>query len=88
MSSTPNAPQRRRAGAGAGGPLRASLLLASLLLAAAEGPRFAIYNPVQFHLEVVAGAVHVLQQLTNEPVTVFLPEKVGQRGLRARAGGP
>jgi len=34
---------------------------------------------VHFHLEVVAGAVHVLQQLTTEPVTVYLPEKVRGR---------
>jgi hypothetical protein len=27
-------------------------------------------------LEVVAGAVHVLQQLTTEPVTVYMPAKV------------
>lgn len=31
---------------------------------------------VHFHLEVVAGAVHVLQQLTPEPIHVYLPEKV------------
>ena len=50
-----------------------------------RGPRFAIYNQVHFHLEVVAGAVHVLQQLTTEPVTVYLPAKV--RFWRLAAGG-
>jgi hypothetical protein len=38
---------------------------------------------VHFHLEIVAGAVHVLQQLTTEPVTVYLPAKVGT----GRGGG-
>jgi hypothetical protein len=31
---------------------------------------------VHFHLEVVVGAVHVLQQLTAQPVDVYLPAKV------------
>ncbi|GBF89288.1 hypothetical protein Rsub_02165 [Raphidocelis subcapitata] len=54
----------------------AALLLLLLPAASAAGPRCAIYNPVHFHLEVVAGAVNVLQQLTTEPVDVYLPEKV------------
>uniref|UniRef100_A0A383VTG1 Glycosyl transferase family 1 domain-containing protein n=1 Tax=Tetradesmus obliquus TaxID=3088 RepID=A0A383VTG1_TETOB len=38
--------------------------------------KIAIVNQVHFHLEVVAGAMHVLKPLTSGPVTVFLPAKV------------
>eukprot|EP00882_Tetradesmus_deserticola_P011348 GHRQ01012006.1.p1 GENE.GHRQ01012006.1~~GHRQ01012006.1.p1 ORF type:complete len:210 (+),score=43.33 GHRQ01012006.1:43-672(+) len=38
--------------------------------------KIAIVNQVHFHLEVVAGAMHVLKPLTSGTVTVFLPAKV------------
>jgi hypothetical protein len=38
--------------------------------------RLAIYNQVNYHLHVVAGAMRVLQPLTSAPVTVFLTSKV------------
>lgn len=40
--------------------------------------RLAIYNQVNYHLHVVAGAMRVLQPLTSAPVTVFLTSKVIQ----------
>ncbi len=76
----------------AGAAQRVAPLLAALLLLAvatcgvsAQLPphdgalpalRFAIYNQVHFHLEVVAGAMHVLRGLTSAPIDVFLPDKV------------
>lgn len=38
--------------------------------------RLAIYNQVNYHLHVVAGAMRVLQPLTSAPITVFLTSKV------------
>lgn len=38
--------------------------------------KLAIYNQVNYHLHVVAGAMRVLQQLSTAPVTVFLTSKV------------
>lgn len=38
--------------------------------------RLAIVNQVHFHLEVVAGAMHILKDYTTEPVDVYLPAKV------------
>jgi hypothetical protein len=38
--------------------------------------KFAVVNQVQFHLEVVAGAMHVLRGLTSLDVHVYLPAKV------------
>jgi len=38
--------------------------------------KFAVINQVQFHLEVVAGAMHVLRSLTSLDVHVYLPAKV------------
>lgn len=63
----------------------ASLLLLSVLLVAAQQPtaaasdkplQIAIVNQVHFHLEVVAGAMHVCKEMTSDPVTVYLPAKV------------
>jgi hypothetical protein len=62
-----------------------SLLLLSSLLLAAQQPaaaasdkplQIAIVNQVHFHLEVVAGAMHVCKEMTSAPVTVYLPAKV------------
>lgn len=44
--------------------------------AAGRPLQLAIVNQVHFHLEVVAGAMHVLRGLTSAPVTVYLPAKV------------
>lgn len=54
------------------------LLLCSIAQQAnsAEPLRMAIVNQVHFHLEVVAGAMHILKTLTSAPVTVYLPAKV------------
>lgn len=38
--------------------------------------QIAVVNQVHFHLEVVAGAMHVTKQMTSAPVTVYLPAKV------------
>eukprot|EP00775_Hariotina_reticulata_P006842 gene6842-7060_t len=38
--------------------------------------QLAILNQVDFHLHVVAGAMHVLQPLTSAPVSVYLTDKV------------
>jgi hypothetical protein len=38
--------------------------------------KFAVINQVHFHLEVVAGAMHVLRGLTSLDVHVYLPAKV------------
>jgi len=65
---------------------RATVLLLSLLLLAGQQPaqaaapnqplQIAIVNQVHFHLEVVAGAMHVTKAMTSAPVTVYLPAKV------------
>jgi hypothetical protein len=53
------------------------LLCCTTQQASAAAPlKIAIVNQVHFHLEVVAGAMHVLKPLTSGPVTVFLPAKV------------
>lgn len=74
--------RRHRSSSAGAGPL---LLLAALLLAAqppaaaaADGKplQIAIVNQVHFHLEVVAGAMHVCKEMTSDPVTVYLPAKV------------
>jgi hypothetical protein len=38
--------------------------------------QLAIVNQVFFHLEVVAGAMHVLRDFSSEPLTIYLHEKV------------
>ena len=43
---------------------------------AAAPLRLAIVNQVHFHLEVVAGAMHVLKDFSSGPLTVYLPAKV------------
>eukprot|EP00878_Enallax_costatus_P027190 GHUV01029251.1.p1 GENE.GHUV01029251.1~~GHUV01029251.1.p1 ORF type:complete len:273 (+),score=50.88 GHUV01029251.1:233-1051(+) len=71
-----------------GSKQRAAALLVSLLLVglqqqaqAADRPlQFAIVNQVHFHLEVVAGAMHVLKGMTSAPVTIYLPAKVLKTG--------
>jgi hypothetical protein len=59
------------------------LLLAVLCVAIQPGAaaqdrplQIAIVNQVHFHLEVVAGAMHVCKEMTSAPVTVYLPAKV------------
>lgn len=52
--------------------------------------RLAIYNQVNYHLHVVAGAMRVLQPLSSAPVTVFLTSKVlrhNQYGFMDWLGG-
>jgi hypothetical protein len=64
--------------------LPALLLLAALLSAAQQSAaaasdkplQIAVVNQVHFHLEVVAGAMHLCKQMTSAPVTVYLPAKV------------
>lgn len=71
-----------------GSQLTAAALLIPLLLfsfhqhaQSADTPlRFAIVNQVHFHLEVVAGAMHVLKGMTSDPVTIYLPAKVLSTG--------
>lgn len=74
--------RRHRSSSAGAGPL---LLLAALLLAAQQPAaaaadskplQIAIVNQVHFHLEVVAGAMHVCKEMTSHPVTVYLPAKV------------
>ncbi|WIA10164.1 hypothetical protein OEZ85_010368 [Tetradesmus obliquus] len=43
--------------------------------------RLAIFNQVNIHLHVVAGAMHVLRPLTSAAVTVFLPAAVLEGNL-------
>jgi hypothetical protein len=43
---------------------------------AGEPLQLAIVNQVFFHLEVVAGAMHVLRDFSSAPLTVYLHEKV------------
>lgn len=55
------------------------MLLAAQQPAAAASDKplqIAIVNQVHFHLEVVAGAMHVCKEMTSAPVTVYLPAKV------------
>eukprot|EP00879_Flechtneria_rotunda_P019704 GHRR01020705.1.p1 GENE.GHRR01020705.1~~GHRR01020705.1.p1 ORF type:complete len:222 (+),score=62.43 GHRR01020705.1:167-832(+) len=64
--------------------LRAAALLLALLCvlqqhgcSASDAPlQLAVVNQVHFHLEVVAGAMHLLKHLTSAPVTIYLPAKV------------
>lgn len=71
-------------------PARTPLMLLLFVLMLLAGPQqplcaaaasdkplqIAIVNQVHFHLEVVAGAMHILKQMTSAPVTIYLPAKV------------
>ena len=53
------------------------VLLASAAISINAAPlQLAIWNQVWFHLEVVAGAMHVLGELTSAPITIYLNERV------------
>jgi hypothetical protein len=53
------------------------LLLASATISIKAAPlQLAIWNQVWFHLEVVAGAMHVLGDFSSAPLTIYLNERV------------